>query len=109
MAYPLFNANVMQQQGQNQIMLVPVQGEGGAQMYPVAAGTTVALIDFDACIFWLKTTAPNGLPQQMRKFEFKEIVQAAPLNDNAVSRAEFNNLQEKLDKLLETLGEGQKK
>lgn len=109
MAYPLFNANVMQQQSQNQIMLVPVQGEGGAQMYPVAAGTTVALIDFDACIFWLKTTAPNGLPQQMRKFEFKEIVQVPPLNDNAVSRAEFNSLQEKLDKLLDTLGEGQKK
>ena len=74
-------------------MLVPVQGEGGAQMYPVAAGTTVALIDFDACVFWLKTTAPNGLPQQMRKFEFKEIVQAVQGNENVVTRAEFDELK----------------
>ena len=60
MAYPNNMFNPIPQT-QNQIMLVPVNGEGGAQMYPVAAGSTVALIDFDACIFWLKTTAPNGL------------------------------------------------
>lgn len=91
MAYPnMFTPN---QQVQNQIMLVPVQGEGGAHMYPVAAGTTVALIDFDSCVFWLKTTAPNGLPQQMRKFEFKEIVQAVQGNENVVTRAEFDELK----------------
>lgn len=96
------------QQAQNQIMLVPVQGDGGAQMYPVAAGTTVALIDFDSGTFWLKTTAQNGLPQQMRKFEFKEIVQAPPADTSAVSREEFASLQEKMDKILEALGEGKK-
>lgn len=104
MAYNMFQT----QPQNNQIMLVPVQGEGGAQMYPVAAGTTVALIDFDACTFWLKTTAPNGLPQQMRKFEFKEIVQAVPGNENAVTREEFASLQEKMQKILDALGEGKK-
>jgi len=107
MAYPNNMFNPMQQT-QNQIMLVPVNGEGGAQMYPVAAGTTVALIDFDACIFWLKTTAPNGLPQQMRKFEFKEIVQAALADGNTVTREEFSSLQDKLNKVLEALGEAKK-
>ena len=107
MAYPNNMFNPMQQT-QNQIMLVPVNGEGGAQMYPVAAGSTVALIDFDACIFWLKTTAPNGLPQQMRKFEFKEIVQAVPGNENAVTREEFASLQDKMQKILDALGEGKK-
>lgn len=107
MAYPN-NFFTPQQQTQNQIMLVPVNGEGGAQMYPVAAGSTVALIDFDACIFWLKTTAPNGLPQQMRKFEFKEIVQAAPADGNTVTREEFSSLQDKLNKVLEALGEAKK-
>jgi len=100
--------NMFQTQAQNQIMLVPVQGEGGAQMYPVAAGTTVALIYFDGGTFWLKTTAQNGLPQQMRKFKFEEIVQAAPTNANAVTREEFASLQEKMDKILEALGEGKK-
>ncbi len=107
MAYPNNMFNPMQQT-QNQIMLVPVNGEGGAQMYPVAAGSTVALIDFDACIFWLKTTAPNGLPQQMRKFEFKEIVQAAPADGSTVTREEFSSLQDKLNKVLEALGEAKK-
>lgn len=107
MAYPNNMFNPMQQT-QNQIMLVPVNGEGGAQMYPVAAGSTVALIDFDACIFWLKTTAPNGLPQQMRKFEFKEIVQAAPMDGSTVTREEFSSLQDKLNKVLEALGEAKK-
>lgn len=99
-------------QQQNQIMLVPVQGEGGAQMYPVAAGTTVALIDFDGGngggTFWLKTTAQNGLPEQMRKFKFEEVVQETPTDTNAVSREEFASLQEKMDKILEALGEGKK-
>lgn len=103
-----YNMFAPMQQAQNQIMLVPVQGEGGAQMYPVAAGSTVALIDFDACVFWLKTTAPNGLPQQMRKFEFKEIVQAVPGTENAVTREEFASLQEKMQKILDALGEGKK-
>jgi hypothetical protein len=104
-----FNMFMPQQPTQNQIMLVPVQGEGGAQMYPVAAGSTVALIDFDAGTFWLKTTAPNGWPQQMRKFDFKEIVQAAPTNENAVTREEFASLQEKMQKILDALGEGKDK
>lgn len=99
----------MPNQMQNQIMLVPVNGEGGAQMYPVAAGSTVALIDFDACVFWLKTTAPNGLPQQMRKFEFKEIIQAVPGSENMVTRQEFTALQESMNKILAALGDGDKK
>ena len=68
MAYPNNMFNPMQQT-QNQIMLVPVNGEGGAQMYPVAAGSTVALIDFDACIFWLKKYRrqnQSALPSSLR-------------------------------------------
>ena len=53
MAYPnnFFPQIANQPQAQNQTMLVSVNGEAGAQMYPVASGTTVALIDFTACIF----------------------------------------------------------
>ena len=105
MAYNMF---APMQQAQNQIPLIPVQGEGGAQMYPVAAGSTVALIDFDAGTFWLKTTAQNGVPQQMRRFEFKEIVQPSPASDNAVTREEFASLQEKMQQILDALGEGKK-
>ena len=108
MAYPnnLFTPITNQPQAQNQTMLVSVNGEAGAQMYPVAAGTTVALIDFSACNFWLKTTDQNGFQQQMRKFKFEEI--SPPGAENAVTREEFAKLQDKLNQVLEALGEGKK-
>lgn len=108
MAYPnnFFQPIANQQQAQNQTMLVSVNGEAGAQMYPVASGTTVALIDFTACNFWLKTTDQNGFQQQMRKFKFEEITPAG--TENAVTREEFIGLQDKLNKVLEALGEAKK-
>lgn len=105
--FPLMNTfGIQTQQAQNQTMLVPVQGESGAQMYPVAAGTTVALVDFDACIFWLKMTDANGLTHKMRKFEFKEIT--PPSDENAVTREEFAGLKEQMQKILDALREGKK-
>lgn len=96
MGYPMNPGMV--QQGAGQAMLVPVQGKSGAQMYPVAAGTTVALIDFSSCCFWLKTTDQNGFQQQMREFEFKEITQNT--SGDVVSRKEF----EELKKMIASLG-----
>lgn len=78
----------------NQTLLVPVQGESGAQMYPVAAGTTVALIDFASCCFWLKATDTNGFPQKMRKFEFKEVTPQQ--TGDTVTRQEFDELKSML-------------
>lgn len=109
MAYPnnfFTPINNQQQQAQNQTMLVSVNGEAGAQMYPVASGTTVALIDFSACTFWLKTTDQNGFQQQMRKFKFEEISPAGA--ENVVTREEFAKLQDKLNQVLDALGEGKK-
>ena len=105
MAYPnnFFPQIANQPQAQNQTMLVSVNGEAGAQMYPVASGTTVALIDFSACNFWLKTTDQNGFQQQMRKFKFEEI--SPPGAEHAVTREEFAKLQEQLNKVLAALGE----
>lgn len=111
MALPMQNYYQQNNQYQQNIMMIPVQGEASARMYPVAAGNTVFLVDFDAGMFWLKGTAPNGLPQTWRKFEFKEIIerpetiQSAP---NAVTREEFDTVTRKLDQLLAALGEGNK-
>ena len=92
----------VQQPQQPQIIVVTVQGENGAQMYPVAAGNTVMLVDFDSRTFWLKTTAMNGLPQPMRKFQFEEITPQPQTDTNAVSRAEFDELK----KMIATLAGG---
>lgn len=94
------------QQNTNSVMVVFVEGEAGARSYPVAAGNTVMLMDFNSNKFWLKATDSNGMPQQLRTFEFKEVVppQQNQNGTNSVTREEFNALTEKLDKLINELG-----
>lgn len=93
------------QQAANGIMVVFVEGEAGARSYPVAAGNTVMLIDFNSSKFWLKATDSNGMPQQLRTFEFKENVPVQQTGNNGgVTREEFETLNEKLNQLIAELG-----
>ena len=94
---PLFN-----QPMNNTIMTVPVQGEAGANMYPVAAGNTVLLIDFNAGKFWLKSNE-NGIPSQLRTFTFKEEIQKIQNGGSSVTRDEFNTLTQSVTALSENL------
>lgn len=89
----------------NSVMTVFVNGRSGAEAYPVAAGYTVMLIDFNIKKFWIKGTDVNGVPQRMREFNFDEVIQQPQTqNPDTVTRSEFNSLSEKLDKLLVELG-----
>lgn len=102
-AYP---GNGYQPQG---MVLVPVQNETVVNTYLVGAGNTVAFVDFNNGLMWLKATTSQGIPEPVRKFELTEITPKAPADENSVSREEFTALNNKFDKLLEMLGEGQKK
>ena len=85
-----------QQQPNNSVTVVTVQGEAGARIYPVAAGNTVFLIDFEAHKFWLKSTDVNGMPSRFATFNFtEEIVQQN--QGDVVSRNEFNDLKKSID------------
>lgn len=96
------------QQSNNNVIVVPVQGEQGANVYPVAAGNTVLLIDFNLKKFWIKATDINGLPSKFSAFDFVEVKPAIP-NDtrNFVSRDEFEKFgkqtADQLTKILSTL------
>ena len=95
----------LQQQSNNgQLLTVFVNSEAEVNDYPVAAGTTVQLISFKMGKFYLKSTATNGVPQPIRVFRFEEETQAVEIQNGAVSREEFNALNDKLDKLLKELG-----
>lgn len=94
----------MNQPQSNSVMVVFVEGEAGARAYPVAAGNTVMLMDFNSNKFWLKSTDTTGMPQQLRTFEFKELIQQPAQSPAGVSREEFNSLSDKLDKLIAELG-----
>lgn len=89
----------------NSIMTVFVSGEAGAASYPVGAGNTVMLIDFDSKMFWIKSTDSNGVPLPLRRFDFDERVQAEkPVQTNSadapVTRKEFEELKQMLDDLM---------
>ena len=86
-------------------MAVFVNGEEEVEKYPVAAGLTVMLIDFTLKKFWLKSTGMNGVPQPLRVFPFtEEATKTVDVNQNGITREEFDALSAKLDKLISELG-----
>lgn len=103
-AYGSYPQQPQQQSNNGQLLTVFVNNEAEVNDYPVAAGTTVQLISFKMGKFYLKSTATNGVPQPIRIFRFEEETQAVENQNGAVSREEFNALNDKLDKLLKELG-----
>ena len=95
---------LQQPQQQTSLLTVFVDSEEEVNDYPVAAGTTVQLISFKLNKFWLTSTATNGVPQPIRVFNFTEETKAPEIQNGAVSRDEFNALNEKLNKLIQELG-----
>ena len=92
------------QQQTNNVIVVPVQGESGASMYPVAAGNTVLLMDFNLKKFWIKATDINGLPAKFAAFDFKEEVK--PVQQGAagfVLRNEFDEWKQSTDAQLKKI------
>ena len=91
-------------QRNNEVLAVPVNGEIGAQNYPVAAGNTVLLTDFNGERLWIKSNDPNGMFVNMRTFEVKEItpkpIQPAD-NGNFVSKEEFQKYCQGVDNQLQ--------
>lgn len=91
-----------QQQNDGSLMTVFVQGEAGANAYPVASGNTVLLMDFESGKFWLKSNV-NGIPQRLRAFSFIEKTpensETSTDNVSIVSRDEFNSLSKSVSDL----------
>ena len=111
---PLMYGNQLPQQNFGSFMTVLVQGEAGANAYPVASGNTVMLMDYDSGKFWIKSNV-NGIPQRLRSFSFREDVQdQQQVQQSAgqpISRVEFDNLAQNVSslsndvkKLIEELG-----
>jgi len=106
---PYSNQPMMQQSYQpaqnntGSFITVPVSGEAGAASYPVGAGNTVLLIDFESKAFWLKTTDVNGVPQPMRRFNFEEQIPQTAASEQLVSRKEFDELRKAIKELKELI------
>ena len=102
--YPQPQQYQQYQHQNNNVIVVPVQGEQGASMYPVAAGNTVLLMDFNLKKFWIKATDINGLPAKFAAFDFKEEVKPIVQDTgNFVSRNEFDEWKKSTDAQLQQI------
>ena len=103
---PLVYGNQVPQQNYGSFMTVLVQGEAGANAYPVASGNTVMLMDFESGKFWLKSNV-NGIPQRLRSFSFMEEVQEQPKQQTqatpTITREEFDRLSGNVAKLSDSV------
>lgn len=89
-----------------------VQGEAGAKSYMVAPGNSVILMDSEASVFYIKTADTSGMPMALRIFDYAERTgaqQSAPAAQNPtgdfVTRGEYRQLVQRIDKLTERYGE----
>ena len=93
------NFQVQQQNLNNNVIVVTVQGKSGAQIYPVAAGNTVFLADFNEGYFWIKSTDQNGMPQTFKEYKFEEVkpLENQGVTANFVTKEEFQQWQQGID------------
>lgn len=82
-------------------MITFINDDSIAVNYPVAPGTTIALINAndpnDGTMF-IKSTEPNGMPNPMRVFALQEITPQKQTGDT-VSRQEFDILSKQIQGL----------
>lgn len=75
-----------------------VQGLSGAKAYPIAAGSTVLLMDTEDGIFYIKSADYSGMPLPLRIFDYKERVDPQEKQD-FVTREEFDELKKFIEEL----------
>lgn len=111
-AYPYPTSTVQNQpqpQQSSSILTVFVNSEEEVNNYPVAAGVTVILLSFNMGKFYVKSTGKDGVPQQVRVFEFIEKVQPTSIETNQnveqfATRDQLDTLSSKLEELINKLG-----
>lgn len=77
----------MQQRGISIVAVIP--GEESVLTYPVAAGQTALLIDFNSMRFWLKATDIYGRPLPAEPYRFEPIINTTAQQSSAQSQIEY--------------------
>lgn len=104
MAYPYYQ---YQQPNTGTSSLIWVTGRAGAQSYPIAPNSTVALFDSEAQVIYLKSADMTGMPSiKTLDYTIREIPSQTHENapeatfatkeDISTLRAEINEIKEKL-------------
>ena len=71
-----------------------VQGEAAAKAYPVQAGNSMILLDSENDCFYIKSSDNAGMPNRLRKFEYKEVLEGQVVQDTPVEQPQYITKEE---------------
>lgn len=86
----------------SQSNVIWVQGEAAAKAYPVQAGNSMILLDSENDCFYIKSSDNAGMPNRLRKFEYKEVVEGQVVNETPVEQPQYIT-KEEFDKAMNEL------
>jgi hypothetical protein len=90
---PAFNP-VYPQSQTSQSNVIWVQGEAAAKAYPVQAGNSMILLDSENDCFYIKSSDNAGMPNRLRKFEYKEVLEGQVVQDTPVEQPQYITKEE---------------
>lgn len=87
---------------QNTFMPIQVRDEAEAKSYPMAANTTISMVDNTMTHLWVKSTNASGTVVLFDTYNLSKVVEAKP---EYVTKADFDAKFEAFEKrLFESLG-----
>lgn len=98
---PAFNP-VYPQPQTSQSNVIWVQGEAAAKAYPVQAGNSMILLDSENDCFYIKSSDNAGMPNRLRKFEYREVLEGQVIQDAPVEQPRYIT-KEEFDKAMNEL------
>lgn len=90
---PAFNL-VYPQSQTSQSNVIWVQGEAAAKAYLVQAGNSMILMDSENDCFYIKSSDNAGMPNRLRKFEYKEVFEGQVMQDAPVEQPQYITKEE---------------
>lgn len=91
-------SNVLQQQQNNNIGIIWVQGEAGAKAYPLAPNNKVLLMDSEAPVLYVKSVNTSGIPDPLLIYDLVER-KDTQIVQNEESTDRIKEIEERLDKI----------
>lgn len=78
----------------SQSNVIWVQGEAAAKAYPVQAGNSMILMDSENDCFYIKSSDNAGMPNRLRKFEYREVLDGQVTQDTLVEQPQYITKEE---------------
>ena len=93
--YPQSNNMPMQTQNvmQNAYMPIEVRDKQEAESYPMAANTTISMVDATLTHLWVKSTNASGTVVAFRTFNLSEVVEEKP---QYITKSDFEAFKKEL-------------